>query len=285
MRSTKLHAQSIKVKNVVTLSCHTEPVEVLSKRMRVLLRISTMCVLLFLTSCNSENASDCFQNAGDLIRVRADVPAFTTITVFENLNVVLKQGDEQLVEIETGEFLLNEVSAAVEEGRLVLRNENSCNYVRDYGITTIYVTSPNISEIRSSTGGLISSDGTLNYTNLSLLSESFNNPESETTDGSFELELAAESVSILVNGIAYLKLSGAAANLSVNIAAGDSRIEAENLIAQNVNINHRGSNDIFVNPQQIIRGVIRGYGDVISINRPTEVEVEELFNGRLIFQD
>jgi len=126
---------------------------------------------LFILSCNSENAPDCFQNAGHIVRVQIDVPQFTTITVFENLNLVLKQGTEQIVEIETGEFLLNEVTAEVEDNRLILRNANSCNFVRDYGLTTIYVTSPNISEIRSSTGGLISSDGTLNYTNLSLVSE------------------------------------------------------------------------------------------------------------------
>ena len=168
---------------------------------------------------------------------------------------------------------------------MILRNENSCNYVRDYGISTIYITSPNISEIRSNTGGLISSDGILNYTNLSLISESFSNPETETTDGSFDLALNAETVSVVANGIAYFKLAGTATSISINIAAGDSRIEAESLMAENVGLNHRGSNDIFVNPQQRISGTIRGYGDVISSNRPPEIEVEELFNGRLLFRD
>ena len=210
---------------------------------------------------------------------------FLNITVFDNINLVLKQGEEQLVEIETGEFLRNEVSAVVEQNRLVVRNENSCNFFRDYGLTTIYVTSPNIEEIRSSTGLLISSEGTLNYPRLSLISESFTNPEIETTDGSFDLNIISEIVRILTNGIAYFKLSGTTNDLNITIAAGDSRIEAENLVAQNVTINHRGSNDTFVNPQQRISGGIRGVGDVISSNRPPEGEVEELFNGRLIFKD
>jgi hypothetical protein len=242
-----------------------------------------LTILLF--SCNGENTPDCFQNSGDLVRVTVDLPSFSTITVFENLNLVLKDGPDQLVEIETGEFLLNEVSAEVEGDRLIVRNENSCNFVREYGLTTIYVTSPNISQVRSSTGLLISSDGVLNYPNLSLVSESFNNPETETTDGSFDLELNCETVSIVVNGIAFFKLSGLADNFNVTIAAGDSRIEAENLITQDVGLNHRGSNNIFINPQQRVSGVIRGYGDVISSNRPPEVNVEELFNGRLIFRD
>lgn len=241
-------------------------------------------VLLFI-SCNGDNVPDCFQNAGDIVRETVDVPEFTTITVFENLNVVLKQGDEQLVEIETGEYLLNDITAVVEEGRLILRNENGCNYVRDYGMTTVYVTSPNITEVRSGTGLLISSDGVLSYPNITLIAESYNNPETGTTDGSFDLELNATTVRITVNGIAYFKLQGSTENFNLNVAAGDSRIEAENMEASNVTINHRGSNDLYVNPQESLSGVIRGTGDVISVNTPPEVDVEELFNGRLIFQD
>lgn len=240
---------------------------------------------VFLLSCNGENVPDCFQNAGEIQRIQVEVEPFSQITVFENLNLVLRQGEEQQVELESGEFLLNEISATVEEGRLIIRNENNCNFVRDYGISTVYVTAPNITEIRSSTGQLISSDGILSYPNLALISESFNNPETETTDGSFDLEVDSERISISVNGIAYFELRGLTDNFVVFVASGDSRIEAENLIAENVDVNHRGTNDVFVNPQQRISGVIRGTGDVISLNRPPEIEVEEIFNGRLLFRD
>ena len=118
-----------------------------------------------------------------------------------------------------------------------------------------------------------------------MVSESFNNPETVTTDGSFDLQLVSENVSIVVNGIAFFQLSGATTNFNVTIAAGDSRIEAENLIAENVRVNHRGTNDILINPQQSISGIIRGFGDVISSNRPPEISVEETFNGRLIFRE
>ncbi|MFD2099377.1 head GIN domain-containing protein [Flagellimonas iocasae] len=249
------------------------------------LEVFLILLAFIFVSCNGDNVPDCFQNAGDTVRETVAVPEFSTITVFENLNVVLKQGEEQLVEIETGEFLFNDISVEVEGNRLILRNENNCNYVREYGLTTVYVTSPNISEIRSSTGLLISSDGVLNYPSLTLISESFTNPETETTDGSFDLELNSTTVRITVNGIAYFKIKGETENFNVFIAAGDSRVEAENLISQNVTINHRGSNDVFVNPQQSLTGVIRGTGDVISVNTPPMVDVEELFNGRLIFQE
>lgn len=236
-------------------------------------------------SCNSENAPDCLQTAGEIIREEVEVPEFDKITVFEKIALVLKQGDTQKVEVVTGENLWEEISVAVEGDRLILRNENGCNFFREYGLTTVYVTSPNITEIRSSTGLAITSDGVLSYPSLTLLSESFLVPETETTDGEFDLNLNTGNLSIVVNGIAYFKLRGNTQNLNVNIAAGDSRVEAQALVSQNVSINHRGSNDILVNPQESISGVIRGYGDVISYNRPNTVDVSVIYNGKLIFRD
>src|SRR5680860_263433 len=240
--------------------------------------------IILLASCNTENAPDCLQNSGNLIREEVSLSEFTKITVFENVALVLKQDDVQKVEIETGEYLRDEVSATVEGDRLLLKDTNDCNYFREYGLTTVYITSPNITEIRSSTGQLIKSDGVLAYGSLTLLSESFNNPESETTDGEFDLEVDTQDLGVVVNGIAYFQLKGNTENLRLTIAAGDSRIEARNLTAQNVSLNHRGSNDMFVNPQRSISGTIRGTGDVISANRPENVAVEELYKGRLVFQ-
>ena len=240
---------------------------------------------MFLVSCNNENAPDCFQDAGEIVRTEVDVDNFTKITVFDKVALILKQGEVQKVEIETGEYLLKEVTAEVQGDRLLLRNENGCNFLRDYGLTRVYVTSPNITEIRSSTGLPIKSDGILGYPSLRLYSESFTDPEAETTDGEFDLELDAENVVVIVNGIAYLKLKGNTLNLSITVAAGDSRIEAETLVANDVSLNHRGTNDVQINPQQSISGVIRGTGDVISFNQPTVVDVEELYTGRLIFRN
>ena len=254
---------------------------------RIFLAKQMLIVMFFtlVTSCNSDSAPDCFQADGEIVRQEVSVPTFSKITVFENVTLILKQGDEQKIEIETGQNLREEVSAIVEEDRLRLRNTNDCNYVREYGITKVFVTSPNITEIRSSTGLTIESDGVLSYPSIKLLSESFLNTESETTDGMFDLELNTENLIVIVNGITYFKLKGNTANLDLTIAAGDTRIEAESLVAESVMLDHRGSNDMFLNPEASISGVIRGTGDVISVTRPPLVAVEELYKGKLIFKE
>lgn len=242
-------------------------------------------ITLILMGCRGENVPDCIQGAGDLIQEEVTLENFEKITVFEGVQLVVSSGPQQQVVIETGEYLRNEVSAKVEDNILIVRNTNNCNFFREYGITTIYVTSPNINEIRSSTGWPIRSEGVLDFSDLTLITESFNNPETETTDGSFDLTVNSQNLQLVANGIAYFKLSGSVDRLNATIAAGDSRIEAETLIAEEVIINHRGSNDMLINPQQILRGVIRGTGDVVSFNRPDSVAVEVLYRGKLIYQD
>ncbi len=241
--------------------------------------------LVLLASCNSESAPDCFQRTGEIVREEVVVAPFSEITVFENVSLTVLQGDVQKVEIETGSNLREEVTALVEGGRLLLRDTNDCNFFREYGLTKVYVTVPDITEIRSSTGWPVQSEGVLSFPSLRLISESFTDPTSETTDGVFDLTVNSEDVEVVVNGIAYFQLRGNTNDLRLTIAAGDSRIEAEGLIARRITLNHRGSNDMLVSPQESITGVIRGTGDVISTSRPAEVAVDELYKGRLLFEE
>ncbi|MBU2995106.1 DUF2807 domain-containing protein [Cellulophaga baltica] len=245
--------------------------------------LTLICLIFF--GCDSESVSDCFQSSGDIIQEEITLESFTKITVFQNVKLILKDGDEQKVILETGENLRNDISLEVSDDRLIVTNDNSCNFVRDYELTIVYVTSPNISEIRSSTGYPIESDGVLNYDSLSLLSESFGDEEADTTDGEFDLELNSTSVSVVANGVSYYQLSGEVENLSINFAADDSRIEAETLIAKNVTVTHRGSNDMLVYPVESLTGTITGTGDVVSYNVPTTVSVGEYYKGELIYKD
>ncbi|ADV49473.1 hypothetical protein Celal_2179 [Cellulophaga algicola DSM 14237] len=242
-------------------------------------------IFSLLVGCDSENSSDCLQKSGDLIQEELVLESFSKITIFDGVKLVLKQAEEQKIVLETGENLRNDIRVEIIDNRLVAYNDNSCNLVRDYGLTTLYVSSPNISEIRSSTGFLIKSDGVLNYPSLSLLSESYGEPEAETTDGEFYIEVNNTSVNIVSNGIAFFNVSGITENLNVVFAAGDSRLHAESLFAKKITINHRGTNDMLVNPQESLTGKIVGTGDVISYNTPVNVEVEQLYKGKLIYRN
>lgn len=237
-----------------------------------------------LLSCNGDNVPDCFQNSGSIIQQEFEVDQFDKITVFERVELIVKDEPIQKVVVETGEYLLNDIEVKVEDGRLLLINNNSCNLTRNYGITKVYVSAPNLTEIRNSSGLTLSSDGFLNYNNLRLISENFNNEGTFNSDGDFNLQVNCNKIDVVVNNLSSIFISGSVTNLFIGYYSGDARFEGANLIAQNIDIFQRSSNDMIINPQLSLTGEIRGTGDVISLYHPPIVEVVQFYTGELIFE-
>ncbi|WOD44480.1 head GIN domain-containing protein [Hwangdonia lutea] len=242
-----------------------------------------MAILFLVFACDSENANDCFQKTGNIIQKEISVDAFDKILVNRDIELIVKEGPTQKVSIETGENLMNDVTAIVVDGRLTLTDNNTCNYVRDYGITKVYITSPSITEIRSSTQYDVRSDGVLTYPSLTVLSEDYGAPDT-FTNGNFRLQIDNNVFTLVFNNLSNCFISGKTTRLNITFAAGTSRFEGRELMAQQVAIWNRSSNDMIVNPQQSLKGRISGTGNVIAVNKPATIEVEEQYKGRLIFE-
>ncbi len=242
-----------------------------------------LCILLIF-ACDSESASDCFQTTGTIIQKEIPISSFETILVNRDIELIIKDGSDHGIILETGENLINDIEVNVVENELQLTDSNTCNYFRDYGITKIYVTSPNIESIRSSTQYDISSEGILTYPNMTLISEDFNAPGNFTV-GDFRLQVNSSSLSIISNNISSFYVSGQVDNLNIGFYSGAGRFQGESLLAENVNIFHRGSNDMVVNPISSLTGELSGTGDLISLNNPPVVEITQLYSGQLIFDN
>lgn len=242
-------------------------------------------LFIVLFSCNNDSAPDCFQNTGDIIEQEFVVETFDKITVFEGVELIITDAPTQKVLVQTGEFLLSDVKVSVVEGQLILKDENGCNIARDYGVTKVFVSSPNIVEIRNSSNFTVSSNGVLNYSELILYSENFGNEGEYSAIGDFNLQVNTNELRLVFNNLSTAYISGNVTDLFVGFYSGDSRFEGANLIAENIQIYQRSSNDMILNPQLSLTGEIRSTGDVISLNQPAIVEVEEFYTGRLIFEE
>ncbi len=245
--------------------------------------ISVLLLFLVVISCDTENANDCFQTTGTIITQEITVAPFTKIRVNRDVELILKEGTVQKVIVETGENLMNDVAVEVQNGRLMLTDNNTCNLVRDYNITKVYVTSPNITEIISATQFKIQSEGMLNYSDLKIFSEDFTDTTVLAT-GTVILTLNSQNIWISANNLTHFILSGNANNLSVNFASGDGVFDGANLITNNVSVFHRGTNDIIVNPQVKLTGELRSTGNLIAKNHPPTVTVNQFYTGSLVFE-
>jgi len=247
-------------------------------------KIITLIVIGFLYSCNSEEAPNCFQSAGTIVQETYTLEDFDKITVLERTQLIISEGPYSIV-LETGENLRNDIDIRVFEGRLIIENTNACNISRDYGITKVFVSAPNINEIRNSSGLKVISGNTLTYPNLTLLSEDEAEEDEFHTDGDFELDLDVENLTITQNNLSNFFLTGRVANLDLNFNFGDARFEGRNLIVDNADVYHRGTNDITINPQLQLSGVMLSTGDMIVVNTPPILNVEVLYTGNLIIED
>ncbi|AWH85010.1 hypothetical protein HYN59_07665 [Flavobacterium album] len=245
------------------------------------LRITIFIMLLMASvSCNSDLAPECFTAMGDEITYDVAVGEFSSIHISPGIELVITQGPEQKVTVETGENIRQYISVAIKGSELWLENANNCNWVHTYKTTTVYVTTPNLEKIYSASQFAVKSDGVLAFPSLSLQSGLF----SETASGTFELELNSTNVTIEDDQSAYYVLTGAVENLTVNFYSGDARCDGSGLTLQNLQVFHRSSNDIIAEVQQKVTGTIYSTGNLVLKNHPPIVEVNRVYSGRVVYE-
>jgi len=248
-------------------------------------QIILLCAIFIMASCDNENSWDCLQTAGDIIQQEIEVNTFSKIIIEDDFELVIRQGEIASVVVETGVNLWSDISVSQEGETLRFKNDNACNLLREYNVTKAIVTAPDLKEIRNASSFNVIGEGVLNYRSLSLVSNTTAGVEDPRKSGDFTLEINCVNLNVAANGQSGFYISGYTENASIAFEDEAPRFEGENLIIDDLFLVQRSANLMIVNPQDRIRGKIFGVGNVISLNEPPVVSVEEFFTGRLIFQD
>ncbi len=230
-------------------------------------------LFLFFSAC--EKPSDCIESTGDIITKEVEVTPFTRIEAYLGIELIVTEGPVYKVVVETGENLMDNIEVSQHDNVLLLRDNSSCNWVREYGQTKVYVTAPNLEEIYSKSDRDIRSNGVLTYPVLRLFSLDRDGDGMEGAGtGDFYINVNNSQLVIENNNVSRFYLSGQTNEALLNLYAGDGRIEAQDLIAQHIKVYHRGSNDMIVHPiQSLTGGSLNGgglfsTGNLISVTYP-----------------
>jgi len=237
-----------------------------------------ICFLFFVLGCSKP--SECIESAGPMITRDFSADAFDKIIVYPGISLVISQGPVTRVQVQTGENLMSNIEVKAENGFLSIKDNTTCNWVRDYGITTVYVTAPNITEINSKTEKNISSNGVLTYPILRLISTDLSDGAG-TSD--FYINVNNSQLVIENNNVSRYFISGLTNFLKVNFYEGNGRFLGDNLNAKEVEIYHRGTNDIIVKAIDKITGKLYSTGNLILKNTPLIVDVQQYYQGRVIY--
>jgi hypothetical protein len=241
-------------------------------------------IVLLFTHC--EKPYDCIKSSGPIKSRVFEGFTFTKLLVNKRIAVVITEGPEYIVEVKTGENLINDIEVIVTGDLLTLSDNTSCNWVRDYGETVVYITAPNITQINSKTEQNISSNGVLHYPNLHLFST--NNIDGYDGVGTGDYYLTVDNGTLIVenNDLGRYFITGNTDILQVSFWENGGVFHGENLYANTVNFYHRGSNDLFIRPTNFLNGDIFNVGDVNCYSRPPagNVRVIEHYRGSLIYR-
>jgi len=241
-----------------------------------------LSLLLLFISC--EKPSECIESTGNTVIKTFSVNPFARIKVYRGIAVVITQGADYKVEVQTGSNIIDNISVDQQGDQLIFKDNTSCNWLRDYGQTTVYITTPTLSEIYSKTDRDISSNGVLTFPKIRLLALNVDGDgENAAGTGDFHFSIDNSQLEIQNNDVARYYISGTTTDAILDFWAGDGRIEAGDLTAQTIEVYHRGSNDMIVKPLQSITGKMVSTGDIILKNNPPVVNVEQLYMGHVIY--
>ena len=243
--------------------------------------INLLLLIVFFSSCS--NPEDCAKSSGAMTTKEFSNLVFDKILVTKGINLVIQQGTTYKVLVAAGQNLIDDIEVSVQNGQLRLKDNTSCNWFREYGQTTITVTTPTLTEIYSKTEGRISSQGILKYPSLNLIAvDNYDGKEGSGT-GDYDLKIENQNLELSNNSFANFFITGKTYQLTISLYEGNGKVDAQNFVAQTVQIYHRGSNTIRVNPVLAIRGDLFNIGNVFCRQRPPVVQVTAHFSGNIYF--
>src|SRR5437879_832707 len=88
---------------------------------------------VLVNSCKKQNMCDCFKSRGETIIEDRKVSDFTTIHIFDKIDVYFTQDTTVMtntIKVVTGKHLMSNVTTEVSGGVLQIKNQNKCNFVR-----------------------------------------------------------------------------------------------------------------------------------------------------------
>lgn len=236
-----------------------------------------LTLLLFLiTSCGKDNAFDMFQSTGPIERKQREISGyFERVSLNDNINLVLTQGDSSKIEIEGGSHLLSDITTEISDSTLTIHNRNKYNWVRSYDKKiTVYLQLSHISMIRYESSGNISTTDTIREDSLRV----------EAWGGSGTIAMSIDCGSIwLVQHYGSMDFDISGKNGVTYIYAGSyGAFHCLGLKSDITFLRSEGTNDCYVNAKDWITADIRSSGNTYYSGNPGLVSRTGSGSGNLI---
>ena len=234
---------------------------------------------VFLTGCSEDGGFDCLMPTGDMKRELRVVSPYHFIELHDNINLILTQDTlVNSLEVEAGENLMPGITTEVEQGRLVIRNENTCNWVRKFDIPiNVYISFTSLDTIIFRAAGDLTC--TTTWQNDSI--------QFDVWEGAGRIDLKLDVFKSRINvhyGVVSVLVSGFS---QVNYISnkGYGPIDARDLLTKYSYLSTMSPNDCFIWAVNEIGVTIDNIGNVYYKGDPPVINRQLNGSGQLIRMD
>ncbi len=232
--------------------------------------------MILFSSCKKENRCDCIKRTGSIVTEIRTVPAFDRIFTEQDVDVYITEDTYSEVKVEAGENIIPLVETVVENGQLIIRNKNKCNWARSYKKPlNVYIKTPGLNYIHSNGSGNIKSLNTITVDSFDVRTEGA---------GNIELKINNRVIVSHIYGIGDLILTGFSDQHYVSIG-GASFLYTSGLNTNFTWIQSYTSGTCYIRTAGLLMYRIDAQGDVYCSGNPASVQqVANEGTGKLYFQ-
>ncbi len=237
--------------------------------------ILLLMLLLFLAAGCDKSGTNCFSSTGEIVRQERILPAFDSITMNDNVNVILTYDSVSRVEVEAGKNIIDGIYTEVVDRNLVIGNHNICNWTRSYDKPiNVYVSVDYLWKVYYYSSGDLRTANTLPFDSLKV--------EVWGGCGTIDLDVDLFTGYFIENlGTADFKLRGSCG--ICYIYSGEyGPFHCEDLDIGYCFVTTISSNDCWVNATRTLGATIGGIGNVYYSGNPDSVYYTITGQGKLI---
>jgi len=225
--------------------------------------ISMVAFLLFLLSCKKDGGA-CITNTGKVIIQERFVGDFDSISMNDNVNLILTQDTVNQVKVEGGQNIIQGITTKVTNHLLIIHNQNTCNWLRSYhSPLNVYVSVKNLWKVIYNSSG--------NLTSSNAIASDIFIVDAWGGCGTINVELNIKDGFFLQHmGTANFILRG---RCNINsVYAGDfGSFQCSELLTGYTFIKNYGSNDCYVNASRYLDATIGSIGNIYYSGNPDTV--------------
>ncbi|GAB5419022.1 MAG: hypothetical protein Crog4KO_32740 [Crocinitomicaceae bacterium] len=234
-------------------------------------------ILVGLIGCKKAEDRRCLKGAGEVTERIVPVGAFGEVFIGPNVSVVLVQDGTNEIHIIGGKNLVNFISTDITDNKLVITNENRCNFLRSYKQEiTVEIHYTGLYKIEFEGTKPLSCESPILGNNLTVI----------TRDGAghVDLDVAYNNITYVVtNGWGNFDLSGSTNTLILDIRSNGFGSTYDLSIGSQLNVTSTTAGLLKVNTDNAdCTFDLQSVGDLWYIGTPLNLDVTSSGDGEVI---